>query len=161
LDEVIVTATKDNSLFGTKPGRIRANECGDYVCIYHILNCANHQYGTAPLKGEQYMIRSGEALTKIIYTGCTDTGGENPLAVMLKGIKPLKEFYVSDSVDMKASEPLLRSTLFWKHFVALKGTDPVRLSFFTGDITGRFVIIVQGLSDEDVVAGETSFSVKN
>ncbi len=133
---------------------IIANICGDYVCLYDILNCPNHRddpNNRPGVKGEVYYING----KKNTYPGC---GGisEHGFA----GIYEAAEFYPAD-YEMKS--PLGNeyvSTIFWKHQLKVSSDDDAVVSFYTSDITGRFKIIVQGAAGKDVTYGEASFEVK-
>jgi hypothetical protein len=136
------------------------NECGDYVCSYNILNCGNHLFSLdkRPAKiGETYY--SGNTRLLIIYKGCIG-GFKDKSLVSLHGIYESKQFYGSDYSVASPSQPEYLSTLFWKH-LAKVGTDKeTTMTFYTGDITGKFRIIVQGITDNGVVYGESSITVK-
>lgn len=152
LKDVIINKTKDNS---TSFGRRGYNKCGDYVCRYNILNCPNH-FGDfdshEPVKGKTY--RDGRTGGSVIYQGCTDDESKSNL-VILKGINLPKEFYVSD-VSNK-NEPINFATVYWNYQVLVNGETA--LNFNTGDITGKFKIIVQGVTDQGVAYGEKEITV--
>jgi hypothetical protein len=134
--------------------QIYANACGDYICRYHIFNCPNHPYesdNVLPVVGRSY-IRYG---VNTVYIGCGAT--DNKLS--LKGIYLPKKFYVENIPEKTTEEPIYLSTLFWRHLVKVKSGQDVELSFYTGDITGRFKIIVQGATTDDVTYGEKTFDV--
>lgn len=79
--------------------------------------------------------------------------------LQVKGIQHINE-------DEKAlfsptsSDPLYHATIFWNHHKNITSTSDTELSFYTGDITGEFKIIVQGRTPSGVVYGEASFDVK-
>jgi len=152
LKDVVINKTKDNS---TSFGRRGVNRCGDYVCKFNILNCQNH-FGDfdnhEPVNGKTY--RDGRSGGSIIYQGCTDDESKSNL-VILKGISLPKEFYVSDITNK--NEPINFATVYWNYQVLVNGETP--LSFNTGDITGKFKIIVQGVTDKGVAYGEQEIMV--
>ncbi|MCX2430685.1 hypothetical protein [Pedobacter sp. GR22-10] len=153
LKDVVIKSKKDNFLNFAEHG---PNRCGDYVCRYNILNCANHagyQDNRKPLKGKSY-VRSGGGT--IVYAGCTDHE-DKPNLRMLKGIHLAKEFYTSD-VSNK-SEPISFATIYWNYQVVLHESGNTRLVFNTGDLTGKFKIIVQGITSEGVAYGEKEINV--
>lgn len=45
--------------------------------------------------------------------------------------------------------------------MVLNREKETEFSFYTGDITGVFKIIIQGITDNDVVYSENKFEVKN
>jgi hypothetical protein len=150
LKEVVIKATNDISLHRT----VGANACGDYVCMNNILNCLNHygsKHNTKPEKGRLYT-------GNIIYEGCT---AEEGVAVFkLDGIYTAREFYGVDEKLLGFPDPQLLSTLFWRPGLLVSKEDGAECSFFTGDVTGKFRVVVQGMSDNDVIFGESSFEVK-
>lgn len=153
LKDVVINKTKDSSNSLARRGY---NRCGDYVCKYNILNCPNH-FGDLdshePVKGKTY--RDGRAGGSVVYHGCTDDEPKSNL-VILKGINLPKEFYVSDVLNK--NEPINFDTVYWNYQVLVNGETP--LNFNTGDITGKFKIIVQGVTDNGVVYGEQEIMVK-
>ncbi|WP_124559233.1 hypothetical protein [Pedobacter sp. KBW01] len=152
LKEVVINNTKDNSTSFSRKGH---NRCGDYVCRYNILNCPNH-FGDfdshEPVKGKSYKVGGTGGL--VVYQGCTDEESK-PNLVILKGINLPKEFYISDVLNK--NEPINFATVYWNYQVLVNGETP--LSFNTGDITGKFKIIVQGVTDKGVVYGEKEITV--
>ncbi len=152
LKDVVIKKSKDNS---TSFGRRGYNRCGDYVCRYNILNCSNH-FGDfdnhEPVKGRAY--RDGGTGGSVVYQGCT-ADEPKPNLVILKGINLPKEFYISDVLNK--NEPINFATVYWNYQVLVNGETP--LSFNTGDITGKFKIIVQGVTDKGVVYGEKEINV--
>jgi hypothetical protein len=135
--------------------RIYANACGDYICRYNIFNCPNHPFepdNVLPIVGHTYM-RYG---VNTVYIGCGVTGNK----LSLKGIYLPKKFYVENIPEKTNEEPIYLSTLYWHHLIKVKTGEDTELSFYTGDITGRFKIIVQGVTSDDVTYGEKTFDVK-
>jgi hypothetical protein len=153
LKEVVINKTKDEKTDFAQ--NTFANRCGDYVCRYHILNCPNHggDYGnTSPVKGKTYANGRGGTT---IYPGCTDQESK-PNITILKGINLPKEFYVPDITNK--NEPINFATVYWNYQVLVNGET--LLNFNTGDLTGQFKIIVQGVTDGGVVYGEQEITVK-
>lgn len=152
LQTVVVTSSKrDKSLYAASK-----NACGDYVCPYNILNCPNHPFGgRLPVTGQSYNLPGGGT---IVYSGCNEVPQENVINV--KGIYMHKEFYGSDYAVFNPHDPEYYSTIFWKHAVPIRATKDVSFTFYTSDITGRFKIIVQGVSGNDVLYGEQTFMVR-
>ncbi|MFW0718504.1 hypothetical protein [Pedobacter sp. N23S346] len=153
LKDVVIKTKKDNLINFADRG---PNGCGDYVCRYNIFNCANHAGDSdnrKPLKGKSYT-RSGGGT--IIYAGCTDHE-DKPNLRILKGISLAKDFYMSD-VSNK-SEPISFATVYWNYQVVLNKTGNTKLVFNTGDLTGKFKIIVQGITSDGVAYGEKEINV--
>lgn len=135
-----------------------ANKCGDYVCRYNIFNCENHPHdsgNTEPVKGKTYARGSG--LGTIFYTGCS-VQQIPPNITLLKAINLPKEFYIADVTNK--NEPINFPTVYWNYQFAI-GNKETPLSFNTGDLTGKFKIIIQGITENGVVYGEKEIVVKN
>jgi hypothetical protein len=127
-----------------------------------VLNCPNHtQGGTLPKVGETYQEyadgngKDESTLVDVIYISC----GEKSYEGRIKGIYAQREFYIPDDILLQPGEPQYLSTIFWKHSLQLNGTKEVQVSFDTSDVTGEFRVIVQGVTNKDVVYGEQSFIV--
>ncbi|TDQ08821.1 hypothetical protein [Pedobacter metabolipauper] len=149
----ITSGHQEEYMFSSKRG---ANKCGDYVCRYNILNCPNH-YGhfenTQPIAGRRY--KSGISNSSIIYKDCEI---ENKSYITsINGIYTKKEFYMNDYAD--PVEPATVSTIYWNHAKVLNKKQE-EMTFYTSDLIGRFRIIVQGITDKDVLYGQQSFEVK-
>lgn len=153
LAEVVVKSGKqDTNIYGS----YGPNQCGDYVCLYNILNCPNHHTGTKPVQGRLYGNgRGGQTL----YAGCNETKPENKFMVFLKGIYTAKEFYNTDYTQISSSESMYLSTLYWNHSISLEQGKPADLSFYTSDISGKFRVVVQGITSAGVVHSEYQFTV--
>jgi len=154
LKEVTITNTKDKGYYRGAPG---ANACGDYVCRYNILNCPNHVYdadNTQPVAGKVY---GGPIKTP--YAGCLTYDKKDKSYVQFSSLHYHKEFYLNDYKD--PAEPALFSTIYWNYGTIINRDKETELSFYTSDITGIFRIIVQGMTDNDVIYSEKKFEVKN
>ncbi|MFD0765182.1 hypothetical protein ACFQZI_09985 [Mucilaginibacter lutimaris] len=169
LKEVKIKATKDNQLFASLPQYksetdFTRNECGDWKCHNNILNCGNHpgDNGLYPLKkGDNVLAFRNGKYVSIIYRGCVIFKPKEYTSMLqMKGIYAHKEFYVVDFDANKNNPPEYQSTIFWKHNVPVSSNGETNLSFFTDDVTGPFRVIVQGVTDNDVIYGEQTFSVK-
>ncbi|KLT63653.1 hypothetical protein [Pedobacter sp. BMA] len=153
LKEVIITANRNNGL-----SHQHANECGDYVCQYNILNCPNHPGDSgnrAPVKGRTY--GNGGRGGNIVYIGCT--GYEpKPNVYVLNGVKLPKEFYISDVTNK--NEPINFATVYWNYQTPLTADKPTVIKFNTGDLTGKFKVVVQGVADNGLIYGEKIITVQ-
>lgn len=132
------------------------NACGDYVCQYQILNCPNHPKGfkgnKPPVAGKYYKY---QGFTKL-YEGCNKL--DESIFFKVKPLYLSKEFYINDFHD--PLEPAFVSTIYWNYATILKGNKEVDVSFYTSDITGRFRVVAQGITNNDVVYAECFFEVK-
>jgi len=153
LKEVTIKKKRDERIEFIKNSYV--NRCGDYVCMNNILNCPNHMADSGnknPVKGEVYVNEIGLA---IMYHGCVELESK-PNVILLKGINLPKDFYVSDITNK--NEPINFSTVYWNYQIKIKGDTSI--SFNTGDLTGPFKIIVQGVTDKGAVYGEKEIIVK-
>lgn len=153
LQEVVVDGNKnDNSLYGMKGAG--PNACGDYVCSFGILNCSNHIGGRAAIKGVRY--------GNFVYPGCIleESSNENRTIFKFNPVFTSREFYGVNTDPVSLLEPQFLSTLFWQPGLMNNEKGETEFSFITGDITGKFRIVVQGVGLEDMIFGEQSFIVK-
>lgn len=162
LKTVVITSKKDERLFFSRtPG---TNICGDYVCMSGILNCTNHPNDRyEPVAGRSYGSRAfaGGTVTSMVYYGCAALAQpeNNEYRFTMEGIYYKKEFYVADLTKADISDPQYLSTLYWNYAVTTDKNGEAELSFYTGDIPGKFRIVVQGVAIGNVVYGEYYFDV--
>ncbi|WP_316818797.1 hypothetical protein [Pedobacter nyackensis] len=132
-----------------------SNRCGDYVCRYNILNCINH-FGdfenTQPIPGKLYHSNGG----MVVYQACTEPD-ISPGMIMMDGIYTKKEFYINDYAE--PLEPAFPSTIYWNYGTLLNNENK-EFTFYTSDITGKFKVIVQGISEREVLYSDYTFEVK-
>lgn len=132
-----------------------SNRCGDYVCSYNILNCMNHvgdYLNTQPIPGKMYN-QNGR---NVIYKACVEDQIV-PGMLPIEGVYTKKEFYVNDYPE--PLEPAFASTLYWNYGELLTNKTK-EITFHTSDITGKFRIIIQGITTDGVVYGDCTFEVK-
>ncbi len=90
----------------------------------------------------------------------------DPRAVVVnyEGLQLQREFYVPHYENLKQRNSRVadqRNLLFWNPDVNSKAGEKQQLEFYTSDVSGRFVIIVQGISSNGVAgSGVSSFSVR-
>ncbi|MDT3401775.1 hypothetical protein [Mucilaginibacter terrae] len=152
LAEVKVVANKNRVFLG-----MGANACGDYVCSFQILNCPNHAgslYNTQPIVGQRYRFNG---MKDYIYPGCLPD--KEPIS-SIRGIYVAKQYYGSDYSVAHPSEPEYISTIFWRNLIKIQSGKDTQMTFYTSDITGRFRIIVQGITSNGVTYGESALTVK-
>lgn len=158
LKEVIIAKKKDNFNTGAFSNQPRVNRCGDYVCVSNILNCVNHagDSGNRPAKpNDRYRDQDGNPVT---YFSCPVKNADANISIV-KGIQMPKKFYKYDVSNM--DEPINATTIYWSQQVKLSNTGKTPVSFNTGDLTGAFKIVVQGVTDGGVVYGEQEILVKS
>jgi len=151
LKEVRINGNGDDGLYGM-------NACGDYVCRFNILNCPNHPHepdNKPPVKGQYYYTPANLlAGNKTQYLGCVANAGK------FKGVYYAQEFYPVDYDKESSSLPDYVSTVYWNYRLKVSSLRDTGLSFYTSDITGRFKIVVQGITGkEGVTYGEKIFNV--
>lgn len=155
LKEVVISSNKDSSIGFL--GARGSNACGDYVCVYNILNCRNHVSdpgNTQPIAGKSYNTNGRQA----IYQECRQGLGLDENFLKFNGIHYQKEFYQNDYKDPQ--EPAFFSTIYWNYGIMLSNKKETEIEFYTSDITGKFKVIVQGITNNDVVYGDHYFEVK-
>jgi hypothetical protein len=161
LQEVKIKASKANYMSSSFDAGWGSNSCGDYVCVFGILNCANHRNNMGnkpPTVGKNYIVKGGEFIT---YVGCTLPDQSMAKALFtFDGIKYSKEFYGSDYSQYNPPQPEYISTIYWKQQVKIDALNKTKLQFYTSDITGPFKIIVQGITGRDIIYGEQEFQVQ-
>lgn len=130
---------------------VEKNECGDYVCIYGILNCQNHPFGgTLPVKGQYYIING----VRQAYAGCEKEGDDILQLYTAQDFQGMSAAEISD----KTGETYL-STLLWKPQVYVEGNETFR--FFTSDLEGDYRIIVEGITESgEVIYGQKDIKIK-
>jgi hypothetical protein len=143
---VTVRANKvnDNLLYG-----VGGNACGDYVCMYKVLNCKNHinqLNNRPPVKGEAYWGIGGQ---KVVYMGCAREELNNDV-LQYEGIILGKELYKVDLGYATTGNPLYSSTIYWSPKLLFDKNGKAEANFNTSDITGRFRIVVNGMSGENL-----------
>lgn len=154
LKEVVIKKVENRSFHFSKGGS-GANACGDYVCMYDILNCRNHANdpgNSQPVTGVTYKGSNGP------YQECKNYAKDDKSYVEFSGIRYHKEFYLDDYKD--PLEPAFFSTVYWNYGTILNPQKETELNFYTSDITGTFKVIVQGVTQNDVVYTEKKFEVK-
>lgn len=129
--------------------------CSDQVCMYGILNCPNHPgCCRSPRNGEEVIV---PGFGPMIYTGnCADNAS---FLGAVRGIHLVREYYNKDSASFSPSEPALLPTLYWAPVVVTDGNGEATINFYTDDLTGRFMNIIQGVAGEAVFSGKQSFTV--
>lgn len=149
LKEVVVKGRSGDLIFNQT-----SNPCGDFVCMYNNLNCVNHfghYKNRVPVKGKQY----GDGIT---YFGCVVY--EEKLLSQVDGIYTSREFYGVDPKLFDFPDPQLLSTLYWKPGLVINKDGEAECTFYSGDIAGKFRVVVQGIGSNELIYGEESFEVK-
>ena len=81
-----------------------------------------------------------------------------------EGWQRQRKFYVPDynnSLIKESRIPDFRELLYWAPEVKTSKTGSSKISFFTGDLTGKFVVVVKGVSDDGRVVNQMeTFEVK-
>jgi hypothetical protein len=158
LKEVKITGIKDTNV--QDGGASGENACGDYVCIYNILNCPNHRNdpeNVQPIAGHKYYYRGQPYY---VYQGCMAEEDSHNHNKTMDGIFYSMEFYPADYGQFNPPAPEYLSTVYWKHLFKILPVANNQISFYTSDMTGPFKIIVQGIGENDVVSGEKTIVVK-
>jgi hypothetical protein len=95
----------------------------------------------------------------ITYKG--DLGGlpldPNAIVLEYEGLQQKREFFLPsyETEALKQSRlPDFRNLLYWTPNISTNAQGEAKLSFYTGDVKGKYIIVVQGLSAD----GSTSYN---
>lgn len=126
----------------------KSTTCHDWVCMYNVLNCENHPTGgRAPVEGEVYYYHR---IGKVVYHGCVVP---REIFLKIKGRYYSREFYKADYAQFNAPDPELQSTVYWQPDVITNDAGEADIDFYTNDLAGSFLIIVQGVTEKGTVSG--------
>lgn len=126
----------------------RSKTCNDYVCMYNILNCRNHPFGTKPVDGGLYTY-----LGKLVrYEACE--GDKRNVLSKIKGRYYSKEFYKADYEKFNPPDPEIYSTVYWTPQIITDKSGEAFVSFYTNDMAGIFSLIVEGVTEKGVINGK-------
>ena len=169
------------NVHATKLYNYIANDCGDYVCRFNVLDCITHRHekdNTLPRLKNRYTVDDstflvnnprvtikqtfkddkGKSIYIVAYNGCGSLKTDLEL-INADGLSDYRDFYPSDYSRITQAQTDYLSTIYWKHFLPVNSKKEAEVSFFTSDALGRFKIIVQGVTGKDVVYGEKTFVV--
>ena len=80
------------------------------------------------------------------------------------GLQIPKEFYspmYGDNLSVSDPRPDFRNLLYWNPVVKLNSGKPITLDFYTSDVTGKYLGIIQGMTKDGTTGFETfSFTVE-
>ncbi len=100
------------------------------------------------------------------YNGKMETYELDPQAIVLdyKGLQSQREFMIPDysiKTQLNSRTPDFRHLLYWSDAINTNVNGKNELSFFTSDIPGKYVIVVQGISKQGKLGyQEIVFDVK-
>lgn len=137
LQNVIVRRTKD---IPWQAEEYKSRDCMDWVCMYNILNCPNHKFGSTPVEGEIYTFFQ----KKVVYRGCGET--ESRSVIPLKLVYTPNIFPVTDFEKESSVEEEFRSTVYWNPNTDTDADGKATITFFTNDIASVFKIRLQGVT---------------
>lgn len=168
LKVVEIKGRTDDLLTGTKINYTPTNLCGDWVCAFGTLNCplVGHYAGSdgsnLPVKGKQYtwvtLMNGKVSIRTTNYVGCIYEVASKSNLFSMQGRQISKEFYINDyNIDPELS---YQSTVYWLPFLQLNSSKDTEVSFYTSDLKAPYKVIIQGVSEKQVVAGTTNFNVE-
>jgi hypothetical protein len=104
----------------------------------------------------------GGIISFTTYKGNLEGFEVDPKALLVEyeGLQHTREFFqpVYDNATQQANRvPDLRTTLFWAPAVKIDATGKKQLSFYTSDVSGKYLVVVQGLTTNGK-AGSTTYS---
>jgi len=137
--------------------------CNDYVCPYNVLNCMNHPYGRRPEIGQTYLYTDylGGPFYKTVYRGCVSARTASRFLKEVRGIHLTKDIYKPDDKGNNAPglETPYNSTLFWSPLSATDKDGEATLIFYSQQLPGGFINILQGLSTKGTIQGKSTFQI--
>jgi len=162
LKDVQITSRQSNiGAYGEKG----ANACGDYVDHNYSLGILNYEKTPVeerrkPIVGRPYLKRidlegAWFRVERVIYRGCLTEQERKSIAI--KGINSGKEYYMAVPAD---DGPSYQSTLYWQSGLVVGSSGELELSFKAGDISDKFLVMVQGISSKGIVNAKNSFEIK-
>jgi hypothetical protein len=156
--QAVVVESKNNDNYNSG-GVYNSNACNDWVCMNGILNCRNHPTGTPPVEGQRYISQQGSV---IYHCASNKKNNETTYFKILKPIYfndvfPAADFSIPN--DLVAPEILNRATLSWSPFIFTDENGEAAISFYTNDVKGLFVGMLQGVTNDGVMRGEVEFTV--
>lgn len=161
LQAVTIKGKQQGMVSGMKeePG---VNACGDYVDEYEYLNYPYSEHKFKPIVGKLYRKRIDldEGMRRVFkvdpvyYSGCQTDG--NPAALLISGIYGARTFY---GVAEDATRLQYLSTICWRSGILTNEKGEAEIRFKAGDLAGRFRIVLQGVTNEGLVSGNSSFDI--
>jgi hypothetical protein len=85
---------------------------------------------------------------------------ENALVMEYRGAQATKLFYspkYPTSESKNSSLPDLRNVLHWEPYIRINNLEQQSINFYSGDLPGRYAIVVQGLSDNGLIGSSIKF----
>lgn len=155
LQEVTVKASNNSYYFGNN------QPCNDHICIMGALNCPTHPGGKIAVDGDIYH-DYGSTQTKIYH--CRQKTLPSPVIALQPtyygdNFKAVDLTKISDTIPF-SPELLYRSTLYWMPSIITNEKGEADVQFYTNDIKGKFLCLLQGISSKGVLHGKTEFVVK-
>lgn len=162
LQEVMIKGRRGNHTLYGYHGKPGVNDCGDYVDEQGFLNYEYSVNRYQPIEGKLYSKRtdlnanrSKFKVDPVYYNGCQTKGYGGGL--QLEGIYGQREFY---GVVPEQTEAQYLSTIFWNSRVTTDELGEASVKFHVGDIKDGYHVIVQGITDNDVFSGASTFRVE-
>lgn len=138
-----------------------SGNCRDYVCYLGFLNCIFHPRGThgtiEAVDGEKYYIEGLTGTETIVYH--CQFKGIPPYMQSLSATAFPQKFYNFNLTDDTSPEILNRTTLHWQPFMTTDNNGEAVISFYTNKLTGKFIGVIQGISQTGVFSAEVGFNV--
>lgn len=111
-------------------------------------------------------IKANGIISFSTYKGDLEGYQLNSKALLLKyeGLQDQRIFYNPSYISQKeksSSIPDFRNLLYWNPEVLIKATGKVNFTFYTGDLPGKYLVMLQGLSNEGIPGSQTSTFIVN
>ena len=85
---------------------------------------------------------------------------ENALVMEYRGAQATKLFYspkYPTSESKNSSLPDLRNVLHWEPYIRINNFEQQSINFYSGDLPGRYAIVVHGISDNGLMGSSIKF----
>ena len=160
LQTVNIKAGKRNGLISGYHGEPGVNACGDYVDEYDYLNYEKSVNRFKPIPGKTYLKRTDleENYFKVegvYYHGCTED--DKIAGYVMYGISDGMEY--SDNEEERINNPY-RSTVYWQSGILTDTAGQANFKFTAGSLAGKFRIIIQGMTTDNLISGNGVLTVK-
>jgi hypothetical protein len=86
---------------------------------------------------------------------------ENSMFFNYEGLTPQPNTKLTLLTHNKPNIPDFRNSLFWEPDLTAKAGSEVQINFHTSDVTGDYVVLIRGLSEDgNIIVGSTDFRVE-
>jgi len=150
---VIKTRTKDDYYPDMPFGK---DLCDGWVCSCDHWRCNGCKPLVKPTVGKRYTVK--ETGQSFIFFDC-DPKEQQAFVKQIKPTNLPKAFFVKDYSKEDLPGPELNTTLYWNDFITTDENGEASFSFYTNDLPGDFICVLQGVSEKGLLSGKTTIRV--